>query len=167
MLPILALFYGLKITIIQPYAGTEYKTGDNIQVSWSVDGEVPESVSFVLLDGRSNMNNADNLGEVTTVSPQVQGFTFKASESLSTGSKYFLRVGNDGEYRYSSAFKIQASKDSKNNTKDATDNSKDSSNSTKTDSTDSPAPAAAAEGSGSNVHSIILSLFILLIMFIL
>eukprot|EP00835_Amoeboradix_gromovi_P004156 NODE_307_length_11332_cov_0.276774.p7 type:complete len:160 gc:universal NODE_307_length_11332_cov_0.276774:751-1230(+) len=109
MLNLIATITALEITIIQPFLNNEYTFGSNIPIRWTYpeNATVPESVSFVLLDGSKNMNDAVSFGEVANVSPSLKSITIKTPE-VPDGKSYFIRVGNDGDYRYSSAFAIKS-----------------------------------------------------------
>ena len=153
MIALLYTLYALQLTIVQPFTGTVFRSGDIITVAWTVDGEVPATVPFALLDGRNDMNNADNLGQIASVSPSTLSFNYKIPDSVTSGKGYFIRVGDNGDYRYSPAFSVEATATT---TKPAATSTDTSSADSATTTLGTPVQQAAV-GTPSSGNSIIFS----------
>eukprot|EP00834_Sanchytrium_tribonematis_P005337 NODE_316_length_9983_cov_1.089741.p8 type:complete len:171 gc:universal NODE_316_length_9983_cov_1.089741:1166-1678(+) len=83
--------------------------GSEVIISWSIDGANPETIDFALLDGTTSFDNAALVGNILQGAyPSALSFKWKVP-NVPSGDKYFIRVGINGDYRYSSNFSIAGS----------------------------------------------------------
>ena len=91
--------------IVNTFTST-LNAGQEVSITWSITGSVPETVDFQLLDGTVDFNVAADVANILTgANSNALSFVWTVPQ-VPSGSKYFIRVGRDGDYVYSGAFAI-------------------------------------------------------------
>ena len=92
------------LIVTTPNSLTRWKTGEQVEISWiqvGLDGQIP----IHLLDG--SKSDTDPVKVITDDTDAASGSFSYTVENVERGNHYFLRMGKEGNYRYSMSFAIE------------------------------------------------------------